>query len=367
MHTILPARHEGLLLPAGFVQPFDLRFARDDLHIMAFFDNHPMYEAVEAMIRRSNSGPAIVRAILTRHDQIQIDLVNDPAMLNAGKSTQRETCLRPISFHEESAATGSRARVAFESHLNEQIVLDITSASPLDSSRGGLSDPGEHSLTSSFPIMLRGRSSLIAPSSQVSINGIEFPIPVKLRAPPQFVAHKGYFTESHHMGTLRAGQVTFNLTKIPKRFEIGENWVLLNAGEEYRYRITELHTNGEIKIKRAGQSPEEIRGRMVGDRLLVSEIRVIDAQHPTSGVTLRFSKGTAFNMSIDEVDDLISGGIKVKDHADSMGFQLLPERLVWAQQRPMQLQLVRQDERLTVTTVIGRSLLPTPNQPSYSA
>jgi len=45
----------------------------------------------------------------------------------------------------------------------------------------------------------------------------------------------------------------------------------------------------------------------------------------------------------------------------------LPERLVWAQQRPMQLQLVRQDERLTVTTVIGRSLLPTPNQPSYSA
>jgi len=169
------------------------------------------------------------------------------------------------------------------------------------------------------------------------------------------------------MGTLRAGQVTFNLTKIPKRFEIGENWVLLNAGEEYRYRITELHTNGEIKIKRAGQSPEEIRGRMVGDRLLVSEIRVIDAQHPTSGVTLRFSKGTAFNMSIDEVDDLISGGIKVKDHADSMDFQLLPERLVWAQQRPMQLQLVRQDERLTVTTVIGRSLLPTPNQPSYSA
>jgi len=54
-------------------------------------------------------------------------------------------------------------------------------------------------------------------------------------------------------------QSPFNLTKMPKRFEIGENWVLLNAGEEYRYRITELHANGEIKIEKAGPSPEEIR------------------------------------------------------------------------------------------------------------
>ncbi len=42
----------ALVLPAGIVQPFDLHRLHDDLHVMAFFENHPVYEAVEAMVRR---------------------------------------------------------------------------------------------------------------------------------------------------------------------------------------------------------------------------------------------------------------------------------------------------------------------------
>jgi hypothetical protein len=53
----------GLLLPEGVVQPFDLRYAADDLHVMAFFEGHDSYEAVEAMIRRRPGGAFRVRAM----------------------------------------------------------------------------------------------------------------------------------------------------------------------------------------------------------------------------------------------------------------------------------------------------------------
>jgi hypothetical protein len=39
------------LLPNWIVQPFNLRFEPDDLHVMAYFSDHPEYEAAEAMIR----------------------------------------------------------------------------------------------------------------------------------------------------------------------------------------------------------------------------------------------------------------------------------------------------------------------------
>jgi len=65
-------------------------------------------------------------------------------------------------------------------------------------------------------------------------------------------------------------------------------------------------------------------------------------------------------MSIDGVDGLISGGIKAEDHAETTNIHLLPGLPVWAQLRPVQLQLVRRDERLTVTIFLGPGLPPMP-------
>jgi len=45
------ASEAGIVLPPGLLQPFLLRFRREELHIMAFFSGHSDYEAVEAMIR----------------------------------------------------------------------------------------------------------------------------------------------------------------------------------------------------------------------------------------------------------------------------------------------------------------------------
>ena len=90
-----------LVLPPGVVQPFDLHRLHDDLHVMAFFDGHPAYEAVEAMIRRSADGPAAIRAILTRHDQTQIDHVNDDGLCAAARFAPRPTFRREIAFVED--------------------------------------------------------------------------------------------------------------------------------------------------------------------------------------------------------------------------------------------------------------------------
>ena len=52
----------GLVLPRGIVQPFEILFSRDDMHIIVNITDHPAYEAVEAMIRLLPGQPPRVRA-----------------------------------------------------------------------------------------------------------------------------------------------------------------------------------------------------------------------------------------------------------------------------------------------------------------
>src|SRR5436190_24401041 len=114
----------GIVLPPDIVQPFLLRFRREDLHIMAFFTGHPDYEAVEAMIRYRDDGTTSIRAILTRHDQRQIDHVNDDHLLAEGHGVDRETCRRDIELAIKSVPGRRRARLQFDSHAGEPVVLD---------------------------------------------------------------------------------------------------------------------------------------------------------------------------------------------------------------------------------------------------
>ena len=104
----LSASEAGIVLPPGLLQPFLLRFRREDLHIMAFFGGHPDYEAVEAMIRYRDDGTPSIRAILTRHDQSQVDHVNDDDLSVDGHGVIRQTCRRDIALAVE-ALPGRRA------------------------------------------------------------------------------------------------------------------------------------------------------------------------------------------------------------------------------------------------------------------
>ena len=76
MSKDLRAGEAGIVLPPDLLQPFLLRFRREELHIMAFFSGHPDYEAVEAMISYRADGTPSIRAILTRHDQSQMSGAN---------------------------------------------------------------------------------------------------------------------------------------------------------------------------------------------------------------------------------------------------------------------------------------------------
>jgi len=194
----------GVLLPPDVLQPFPLRFRRDDLHVMAFFQGHPAYEAVEAMIRVRADGRHSIRAILTRHDQSQIDHINDTELLASFQATERECCRRDIDLQLETLGEARRARLQFRSFKDERVVLDLVTCGRPDPARNGLIDPGRHSAHSSLPLMWRAASTLADPRTKVSIDDIAFAVPVKMRA-GQFIAHEGYYSERFSMAAIRAG------------------------------------------------------------------------------------------------------------------------------------------------------------------
>ena len=80
----------------SFIQPFNLYFHYYDLHVMLYFVGHPEYEAVEAMINLQNSEKPLVRVIITRHDQTQIDYVNDQKIMEEMKKVDPYKELRKI-------------------------------------------------------------------------------------------------------------------------------------------------------------------------------------------------------------------------------------------------------------------------------
>ena len=94
-------------MPFEFIQPFDVFFRREDRHVIAFFSGHPVYEAVEAFLGRRHGRAPLVRAILTRHDQSQVDYINDRATVAercAGASrSAREVHFAPVTIRPPRA------------------------------------------------------------------------------------------------------------------------------------------------------------------------------------------------------------------------------------------------------------------------
>jgi len=129
-------------LPPDVLQPFFLRFHRDDLHVMAFIEGHPQYESVEAMIKHRADGASNIRAIITLHDQSQIDHINNETGLLQMRGAKRNVCGRAIALETGVNGDKRQARIAFVSHAGEAIDLDVTTVGPPDRARAGLSDPG---------------------------------------------------------------------------------------------------------------------------------------------------------------------------------------------------------------------------------
>ena len=349
----LSAGGPGIVLPPDLLQPFLLRFRREDMHIMAFFSGHPDYEAVEAMISYRGDGTPSIRAILTRHDQSQIDHVNDDGLSAEGHGVIRQTCRRDVALAVEALPGRRHARLQFDSHAGEVVVLDITTVGEPDLRRGGVSDPGNHSPNTSLPLMRRRASALAAPQTAVFVGGKRFEIPVKIRSGP-FVAHEGYFTEGHIFGAIRAGTMSYRVKTRPTRMAVGEEWILENDSGAMIYRIESGNPDGRLRIAGNDASGESMEAFATGDGLRVTRIRKLAGVGLQGGLDLAFDEAGHFSLAM-EGETIVSGSVEAKRQAGTAVITLSPTQPEWAVVRQVRVTCSRDGDLLTAVTTIGRS------------
>ena len=339
-------------MPPGVIQPFPLRFRQDDVHVMAFFKGHPEYEAVEAMIQLRADGENSIRAIITRHDQSQIDCVNDDALVAGDRGSDRECYRGAIDLEMESLTEGQRARLIFLSQSGERIVLDVISAGQPDPKRGGLSDPGGHSADSALPLMWRGASALAGPRTKVTIDGIGYSVPEKIRA-GTFVAHQGYYTERHSMGAIRSGTVTARMMKKPDRLDVGAEWILRHDENETVYRVTARGVGGRLSIVKLDGTGETITAHAIENRLAVTRITLPAETGRTDGLVLAFDRDGGFSLSIEGQQDIVVGRAHLAEGPDSSVINLTPVQPGWAVARIVRIACLRDGDRLRLVTTVG--------------
>jgi hypothetical protein len=345
MMTSSPGTKSSLRLPPGILQPFPLRFRQDDLHVMAFFEGHREYEAVEAMIRVQAGGGYCIRAIITRHDQSQVDHVNDDALLADFHGTERELCRREIDFEMLSSGDGRRARLAFLSQAGERVVLDVMTAGAPDPKRGGLSDPGGHSASSALPIMWRGATALADPRTKVTIDGVEYCMAVKIRA-------AAFITEGHSMGVIRAGTCTTRLLQNPDRFEVGAEWIQQSGERRTTYRITARDADGALRIARLDRSGETITAYASGGRFETTRISLGREAGHAGSLVLAFDRDAGFSLSIDEGQDIVSGRLQITERSDGTVISLTPLRPDWAAERVVRVACLTAGDQVSFVTTI---------------
>jgi hypothetical protein len=329
----------GVRLPAGFVQPVFLTYAPDDLHIMAVMDGHPDYEAVEAMIRKRMDGGYAIRAIVTRHDQSQVDHINDDEVAREMAGADRAMVRRAITLTLSSVGARPRAVLAFESFAGEAVQLDITAAGPPVAAGAGLTDPGDHSRDVSLPLMWRGASALAGPQTHVTVDGRRYGTPFRFARGP-FVAHEGYFTERHLMGAVRAGVVEQTLIAAPALAAAGADWIFERDGRRVVWRAADAG-DGRLRIDSDGES---VIARPAGASLILERVRL----GGDDGLSLDFGDAT-FAFAMAGQNDLVTGRLG----ASPGSISLEPTDPAWAVARAVHVTCRRDGNRLTATTTIG--------------
>lgn len=320
----------GLALPVGVVQPFDLAYTQDDLHVIAFVAGDPRFAAVEAMLTRRPDRAPRARAVLTRHDNSQLHCTGD------------------IQAEEGLDGGRPRVRLAFRLPTGQTVTLDFRAASAPTPMRGGLTDPGGHAGHDYLPLMWRSATALAAPDTRVTIDGHARSLPVKLTA-PHFIGLNGFYTERHATGLIRAGAVTANPLDVPERAIVGAAWRFAREGAEICYRIVRAEADGRLVILSEGPEPEVIRGRLADGRLTVRSIHKSPDTASSAGLSLSFTADDRFTAAIDE-HLAVDGRFQV---ADGHRLRLTPTAPAWALARTITIACRREGESFRFLTGVG--------------
>ena len=303
------------------------------------------------MISFGAKGVTTVRAILTRHDQTQIDHINDQQLFAETIASGRTCVLRQIDTTVDLASALPSATIRFLSYLDEPVALTVKCASPPDAKRGGITDPGQHASKSSLPVMLRGKSAMASAGSLVEISSITYAIPEKLRVGNYFVGHNGYFTTQHHTAILRSGTREMVALHVPDSISIGAKWVYDTASGSKSYIVASMAYDGEIEIVSTDGDGETISAKLVDHQLAVLKIRCGSKALESEGFSLSFKPDGTFSLDIDSYDNAVSGQYA---QANSNEIELLPSMPHWASDRPTKVSFSRSHKAVKIITKIGK-------------
>lgn len=325
---------------AYLLNPFNLFYERNDMHVMLFFTGHQKYESIEAMICEKDS--LDIRVIITRHDQTQIDYMNNIKKVEKLKSsgTNRETYYTQIEYKKIDDNLKPEVSLRFCTIDNEQVDFKLVCVGKPSKKHAGLTNPEGHSVTTSIPVMYRDLSTLASNKSRIEINGLNYSIPVLIHVPVFFTGMKGYYSENYKMGIIRAGELNSEIIQYPNGFTVGEKWVYKMSDEVREYTISKID-NDLVTITSVN---EKITGILVGDKLGILNIGV-SAINNNSSMLISFEKPlfnnlnydaeTGFSISIDENKNLIMGSVKFQKKTSGQEYQLIPSVPAWAQCRKM--------------------------------
>jgi hypothetical protein len=174
------------------VLPFSFVSMNAKYHIIAWFEGHPEFEAVEAFVYGENR----IRAILTRHDGSQIDVFSgtpDQSPVTAGREWYEGKC----SF--QLAKNGRDAELSVAMSGGNELTLCYFGQGKPDPKHGGLTDPGTHSPEGGLPAFFREASGVSGKKSYVRIGSASYAIPVDrdISKPPFFTGYRAYLSEGY--------------------------------------------------------------------------------------------------------------------------------------------------------------------------
>ncbi len=331
-----------------FLQSFNIIFNQYDLHVMLFFDRHPEYEAVEAMIQLKNEQP-LIQVIVTRHDQTQIEYINDPEIpkLRQNSASNREIYYTPIGFFKSDGSVVLK----FLSSKGEKVVFNLHTVGKATPTFGGLIDPEGHAKESVLPVMWSARNALANTKSSITIDGKDYQIPVKIRIPGFFTGLKGYYTEGFDIGVINTGNIKLEMVKTPEKFEIGQKWLIKKRALETVYQISEFDgCNFTISNM---NNLERINGVVVNNRIMINSIEVMTSPESKEKMVVRFfpvlselsgmldteRDSASFQIDINEHQKVIQGKIEMKRENGRVIINFTPAKPRWAISRALHFEI----------------------------
>lgn len=329
-----------------FLQPFSLLYEYNDYHVMLYVKDHPEYEAVEAMIRENGEGIPRIRVIVTRQNQTQIDYVNfkNPMERGQNPAIKRETYYSEIFYVRTREEDKPRIQIQFKTHKGETVSVDFYCARNPSKRHGGLTNPERHSETGSLPVMYRGASALASPKSKITICGVEYKIPVKIKIPFLFTAMKGFLSTDFAMGVMRSSDEKLKIRRIPEELTAGQSWIYENESGSRNYRILcsqdhyytvfngseeiqMCHTAGGYQIQRI-----QLHANKNGSVPSTFSFEFSPAL-PLFPVKEPGNKEIRFGISIDRHSNLISGRLQAEEEEGGIRYRLYAENPDWAVKR----------------------------------